>query len=968
MLTPGSSWRRWDLHVHTPESALNNQFHGWDSYLATLNNFDRGQISVVGITDYFSIDGYKRILAERNNGNLSKFDLVIPNIEFRISPSTQSGKGINVHLLISPNDPNHVSEIESALTRLYFVYNHQRYSCSKPELIKLGRAVKSGQSLSPEAAFREGVTQFKPSLDTFRGWYENELWLKGNSLTVAANGHHDGASGIQDSGMTALRNELYRLSDLIFSSNPKDRQYFLGKTADSEEVLIEKYGGLKPCIHGSDAHSEDRIFKPKQDRFCWIKADPTFEGLRQLKFEPEDRVYIGETRPNNKDNRRVLTGITMSNSNGWFSEARIPLNENMVSVIGSRGSGKTALADLIAFGTGSWGEVGDSSFLKKARSELTGTKIVTEWRNGDTAEATVSRTLANGTEQSVCYLSQQFVERLCSEDLRSTELLHQVERVIFEHVPETERLGQSTFEELRTLLTKSTAEGRRDAQQQIVRLNRVISEHNAEIDQLPNLQQQLSSYQAEREGMVAQTPVLNNGSEEEQGKALQDLEKQLQTLQLSVTASKQRHVRIRQTQRKVEAFQQDLATFVNELKQEIEKMDIQYKPINTAIFQDVMVSLTSAEWDIIAKIGREEGQDGDKYPETVSICSLTTEISKKRAGLSMEEAKKQRFLTFQDQLKSLETKIAQTEEKIGQIQENLQLSYDNSLKERRTKYCGYVDLLTEEGKELEKLYGYLRQTYDDDSLIEHKLEFYIRRVVDVETWCEKGEDLIDQRRNGPFRVRGRLAERAHEVLSDVWESGTGKDIVNKLLDFRTIFESQQEEVTLTSQLKPAVTEAAFDDWLFDPSVIRLTYGIKYDGIELENLSPGTRGVALLILYLELDRKDTRPLLIDQPEENLDNESIYTVLTPYFRRAKNRRQIILITHNPNLVVNTDSEQVIVAEFSKTPPENSSRINYVSGGLEHSNPHGVPPGIRERVCNILEGGQLAFARREQRYSFR
>lgn len=967
MLAPGSSWRRWDLHVHTPESALNNQFGSWESYLAKLESFDRGLVSVVGITDYFSIDGYKKILTERGKGNLAKFDLVIPNIEFRISPSTRSGKGINVHLLVSPDDPNHVSEIESALTRLFFEYNHQRYSCSKPDLTKLGKAVKSGERLSSEAAFKEGVNQFKPSLDTFREWYEHESWLKGNSLIVAANGHHDGASGIQDSGMTAVRNELYRLSDLIFSSNPKDRTYFLGKAADSEGSLIEKYGGLKPCIHGSDAHSEDRIFKPDQNRFCWIKADPTFEGLRQLKFEPEDRVYIGETRPNNKDSRRVLIGITISNSNGWFSETRIPLNENMVSVIGSRGSGKTALADLIAYGTGSWGEVGDSSFLKKARSELVGTKIVTEWANGDKDEATIGRTLATGTDQSVCYLSQQFVERLCSEDLRSTELLQQVERVIFEHVPETEKLGQSSFEDLRTLLTKSTVDGRRDAQQQIARLNGIISGHKTEIAQLPNLRQQLSSYQAEREGLVTQTPILSNGSEEEQGKVLKALEKQLQSLELSVTGLKQRHIRIRQTQRKVEAFQQDLGTFVDEIRQEIENLDIRYEPINTDIFKDVIASLTSAESDIITKIARDEGQDGDRYPETVSIRALATEISKQRSALSMEEAKKQRFLTFQDQLKALETKIAQSEEKISQIQEDVQLSYDNSLKDRRAKFCGYVDLLSEESKELEKLYGYLRQAYGEDSLIEHKLEFYIRRVVDVETWCRKGEDLIDQRRTGPFRAKGRLAEKAYEVLSEVWDFGPGEDILNKLQAFRTIFESQ-EGVTLASQLKPGITEAAFDDWLFDPSVIQLTYGIKYDGIELENLSPGTRGVALLILYLGLDRKDTRPLLIDQPEENLDNESIYTVLTPYFRKAKNRRQIILITHNPNLVVNTDSEQVVVAEFSKTPPENASRINYVSGGLEDSNANDVPPGIRERVCNILEGGQMAFARREKRYSFR
>jgi ABC-type cobalamin/Fe3+-siderophores transport system ATPase subunit len=165
-----------------------------------------------------------------------------------------------------------------------------------------------------------------------------------------------------------------------------------------------------------------------------------------------------------------------------------------------------------------------------------------------------------------------------------------------------------------------------------------------------------------------------------------------------------------------------------------------------------------------------------------------------------------------------------------------------------------------------------------------------------------------------------------------------------------------------------VSKAKFDDWLFSTEHISLNYGIKYDGVELENLSPGIKGIVLLILYLEMDKNDRRPLLIDQPEENLDNESVYKVLTHYFRSAKQRRQIILITHNPNLVVNTDSEQILVASFTKVPPAGGVRIRYAAGSLEDSriDPTGADVGTRERVCEILEGGEVAFHLREQKYA--
>lgn len=144
----------------------------------------------------------------------------------------------------------------------------------------------------------------------------------------------------------------------------------------------------------------------------------------------------------------------------------------------------------------------------------------------------------------------------------------------------------------------------------------------------------------------------------------------------------------------------------------------------------------------------------------------------------------------------------------------------------------------------------------------------------------------------------------------------------------------------------------------------MTYKIRYADTELENLSPGTRGIALLVLYLLMDEDDTRPLLIDQPEGNLDNSSVYKQLVPYIREAKKRRQIILITHNPNLVVATDAEQIIIATAKRPHTQRYPCIKYYSGALEHS-VTGSALGVREAVCLLLEGGTEAFRARENRY---
>ena len=165
----------------------------------------------------------------------------------------------------------------------------------------------------------------------------------------------------------------------------------------------------------------------------------------------------------------------------------------------------------------------------------------------------------------------------------------------------------------------------------------------------------------------------------------------------------------------------------------------------------------------------------------------------------------------------------------------------------------------------------------------------------------------------------------------------------------------------------------FYKWIFDVSDFKVNYSIKYQGTNIELLSPGKKGIVLLLMYLGLDTESSIPLIIDQPEENLDNKSLYPYLVDYFKIAKKRRQIIIITHNPNLVLNADAEQIIVANFEAVPTVYKSRITYMSGGIENSyiNRQLQTPlrqqGIREHGADILEGGKIAFVKRKDRYEY-
>ncbi|NJC30113.1 hypothetical protein GGR79_001580 [Xanthomonas arboricola] len=450
----GSEWRRWDPHVHTPGTVLNDQFGtgSWNDYLDALET-SSPPIEAVGVTNYYLLDSYESVLGAKAKGRLANIPLVFPNVEIRLDVHAKSGY-VNAHLLISPFDPNHVHEAGRFLERLTFSAYGDRFSCNRQDLIRLGRKADPG-ILDDSAALRYGATQFRVSFVELRQSYVDSTWAKDNILIAVAGASGDGTSGLNQASDVTVRREIERFAHIIFSSSPSQREFWLGQKSLSKDEIITTYGACKPCLHGSDAHALNTVGQPVGKRYSWIKGAASFDALRQACINPEGRAYVGETPPKSAMPSHLITQVSIKGAPG-FQTPELPLNPGLVAIIGSRGSGKTALADIIAAGCDSipvdgWNanENASASFLVRARSLLGGASVNLTWGGGSNDQRPLAYRPDAVSFSKARYLSQQFVDELCSASGASDGLIEEIERVVFQSHEPSETNFASDFAELR---------------------------------------------------------------------------------------------------------------------------------------------------------------------------------------------------------------------------------------------------------------------------------------------------------------------------------------------------------------------------------------------------------------------------------------------------------------------------------------------------------------------------------------
>lgn len=217
---------------------------------------------------------------------------------------------------------------------------------------------------------------------------------------------------------------------------------------------------------------------------------------------------------------------------------------------------------------------------------------------------------------------------------------------------------------------------------------------------------------------------------------------------------------------------------------------------------------------------------------------------------------------------------------------------------------------------------------------------------------------ISQGVNGSFCGKETGEQRLAELLedydfNDLARATTFAQMIEDYLtaDFRS---AKRLPMLIDNQLRKRASVAGLYNFLWSFGYLLPEYSLKLDGKDLSQLSPGERGALLLVFYLLVDKSD-RPIIVDQPEENLDNQTVYHLLIPVIRTVKKRRQIIMVIHNPNIAVVCDAEQIIHSSIDRA---KGNRITYTSGAIED-------PVINKHVLDVLEGTRPAFDNRDAKY---
>ena len=953
----GSEWRKWDLHVHTPIS-YKNHFSGWDTYIKKLKEkaIEHG-VEVVGINDYFSVDGYEKLLDEceeetKNTNPRIKLDngkmlYLFPVVELRLENFTSDNESVNIHVVFSPDLlPSTVRS--SFLEKLKIKYQSYNLNCKEDDLIKIGYAEENNgrfttnldlSSFSAQdkerlihkalrvisfsnSIFEDGIEKFKNILK--KSGNENDKYL----IIIANKGAggldalhwHDKQKFLSRAGN--VRQNLLNLSDICFSNDETDIQFLLGQKKDTpKDEILNRFRSYKPCIWGSDAHTEENLFHPSNGNtndYTWIKADPTFEGLKQIIYEPKpgERVKISPVKPDQKDDYKIISKIRFNSANDFPSE--IEFNKNLCSIIGSRSSGKSALLAYIAHSVDAElaesmvdgpGE-GEDYHWNKIKFEYS-----IEWYNGQTNDENPGK---------IVYIRQNY---LFEKSKDSDEIKEKIKPVLFKVLPDFEvkyaqaennidlynqqiseqvdnyfelsDFVKSLDEQLKNLGNKKAIEkGKGEIQSKIKKLKKKNQLSDNEIMQYQKIIADVSGIDNKIKEINKELSQLSNVSEERNffsaltftlSPALASLPKELQ-----------------------DAIKENLEKTKRGILEDVNKQVVKYK-------NSVEKEKTEAEGKRL-KIKDKNKELIEKYQKNVELQSLVKKINEYVENLKKIDCIEKEIINVQDKLegceKIIKTGIDQRKSLIKELATDIK-SADQSILVGIKFGVEYGF-----GENLEK--------------VTQKLN-----IKDKSEFIKKGQLKIDYIREKPGKFLSALYSGKQKVIA----GNDKKEVARNTLLLA-------EKVLFTAEME----------------------GDKIGGFSEPTMTPGKRALFLLKLILA-ESEDTWPLLIDQPEDDLDSRSIYDDIVPFLKEKKKERQIIMVSHNANLVIGSDSEQVIVANRHGTDRENVDRkqFNYFTGGLECSQKKKKDckdtlksQGVCEHSCDILDGGKIAFEQRKNKYN--
>lgn len=854
----GSEWRIWDLHFHTPSSydyqdkSVKNQ--------DIINALSENNVSVVAITDHHIID-IKRIQDLQRLGK-EKNIVVLPGIEF----CSELGGSEAIHFIgIFPETAN-----------LNTIWTKIQGQCN----------------LTPEEIVSKGQERIVCSFE------------KTSSLIIELGGLVTIHAGKKSNSIEGIKNNLLVKQEfkqqLLSTYHPLLE---VGKIEDVESYKSYVFPNIKfslPIIMCSDNHNI-REYTTKEK--LWIKADMTFEGLKQILFEPEERVRIQAAKPDEKDIYKVIDSIKLDEKGFWQGE--IPLNSNLNTIIGGRSTGKSSLLKAIAAKHGNT-DVPEKDFI---RNHLEG--VLIQWKDG-------GETAGHEIE----YFAQSYMHKIASEPEETNKLVKDIIR----SKKEGELLNNYKIE------SEDISKRIRDS-----------------IYILFKDQDDISSIKKD---------LLEKGNKagvEEQLKQLKSKASELQknsamTGEESTTFEEQtRHV---QEKRKlIVDAENDLSILAKLLE------DIPFASSFIDKYPFIKLSFARNQKDIEQYFNTLKQKYNEEWNRSISSLMEATQKEKEKLSSEVQSIEKEdiykkglRVIEGNKELRDVNNKIKEEEEKLADInkqEQQLQRITNHQAEILQTvidDHCSFKD----------------KANWICDALKISHGELGISVATDLHS--SEMQDFLQSRLN----QRGYERKNYVQELLDEYNKNNKAHISNFLRELLS------EDVLLKNWNNPR--DVAID--FFTRNWYGLNFILSYQEDDFRQMSEGKQ--AFVILKLLLDFSDKKcPILIDQPEDSLDNRAIYKELVAYIKEKKKERQIILVSHNSNVVVSADAENIIVANQEGVNNKNENRVKfqYTNGALENTKQRDETStyilssqGIREHICDILEGGRIAFEKREQKYGFR
>lgn len=896
----GSEWRRWDLHMHSASSY--DAYKGEDADDLLCSALTENNIVAAAITDHFLID-YKRIIHLR---------ALAPNITFFPGVELRTDKGAqNLHVILIFSEKMNVKTLSENFNVIMLRQKARSYG----------------------------------SNDTIHWSFDDIIeFAKEHKALVSIH------AGKKTNGIDKEITNATPYKEAIKEDIAREIHLFeIGKIQDIENYNkhVFKVIGEKPLILCSDNH-DPRNYSTKEK--LWIKADPTFEGLYQCVMQPKERVFIGNIPPKldivEKNKRSYIDYISVNKTIGaknplenWF-DFEIPMNNGLIAIIGNKGSGKSALSDIIGHLCKSK-SMKEASFLnpdrfrklpKNLANDYTGT---IKWLDGECEkDINLAVTEYETTIENAQYLPQRFIEKVCND--LGDEFRNEIDKVIFSYIDTTEKSDAKNLSELIENKTMAILYIIKDIQNEISSINKEIVRLEERLNSM-YLKELTDNLKKKESDLVrhekAKPKVVRSPEKRQNERYLKELNKYEKQILEMETLIEDKRIILSDINQKIDKLN-FVKTEINNLIERINRINSSYKEIanefkfDKATFLIKYSTPMSAIDNKIKDLMEERGRlqtilDNSDTADNNSLFKRTEElVNKKKALIATTDAEEKAFQKYLDDQKEWEKtrkNIIGTVQSEGSI-ENLKAEIDYIQKELPTLYYNkklerlkkvkelfvqkkiisrvYIDIYRPVEKELHSLLNNL-----DD-----KIEFSVDiSIVDREIGYKLLE-YVNQSYRGIFNGKTEAQNKMNEFIKTAnFNNSDGIcDFINNVLL------CIDEDMDLS--LKKVKNKEEFYNLLTFLDYVGIKFSLKMGGRSLQELSPGERGMVLLVFYLALNKNDI-PLIVDQPEDNLDNQSVYNKLVRCICEAKNKRQVIIVTHNPNIAVACDADQIIYCSINK-----------------------------------------------------